>query len=77
MLPNPSMLYGGDIERNLWLRSKSDAANLALQHLYPDALHRLVLSYKVVGGLLLYGLVAWRLRERSRSLIASGAEARS
>jgi len=61
MLPNPSMLYGGEIERNLWLRSKADGANLALQHLFPDALHRLVLSYKVLGALMLYGLIAWRL----------------
>jgi hypothetical protein len=74
MLPNPSLLYGGEIERNLWLRSKADAANLALQHLYPDALHRLVLSYKVLGALLLYGLVAWRLRERTEAATASTTE---
>ena len=61
MLPNPSMLYGGDVERNLWLRSKADGANLALQHLYPGALHRLVLSYKALGAMLLYAMVAWRL----------------
>ena len=25
MLPNPSMLYGSEIERNLWLRSKANS----------------------------------------------------
>jgi len=75
MLPNPSMLYGGEIERNLWLRSKADGANLALQHLYPDALHRLILSYKVLGASLLYGLVAWRLREHSAATAASASGA--
>jgi uncharacterized membrane protein len=69
MLPNPSMLYGSEIERNLWLRSKADSANLALQHLYPDAVHRLVLSYKVLGAALLYGLTAWRLRERQPRIV--------
>jgi hypothetical protein len=61
MLPNPSMLYGGEIERNLWLRSRTDGANVALHRLYPDAVSRLVLSYKVVGIVLVYALAAWRI----------------
>jgi hypothetical protein len=67
MVPNPSMLYGGEIERNLWLRSKADAANLALQHLYPDVFHRLVLSYKTLGAMMLYVLIGWRLRADATS----------
>jgi len=73
MLPNPSMLYGGEIERNLWLRSRADGANLALQHLYPDALHRIVLSYKALGVMLLYAMVAWhllRIRKPSAAQVA-------
>jgi hypothetical protein len=60
LLPNPTMLYGPDIDRGLWLRSRADAANLALQRLYPTALSRLILSYKTFAVILLYGLLAWR-----------------
>jgi hypothetical protein len=61
MLPNPTMLYGPEIDRGLWLRSRADGANLALQHLYPTALSRLVLSYKALAVVLLYGVLAWRV----------------
>jgi hypothetical protein len=61
LLPNPTMLYGPEIDRGLWLRSRADAANLALQRLYPSALNRLVLSYKAFAVLLLYGLLVWRV----------------
>jgi hypothetical protein len=61
LLPNPTMLYGPDIDRGLWLRSRADGANLALQHLYPTAASRLVLSYKAFAVIALYGLLAWRV----------------
>jgi hypothetical protein len=61
LLPNPTMLYGPEIDRGLWLRSRADAANLALQRLYPTGLSRLVLSYKAFAVVLLYGLLAWRV----------------
>ena len=61
LLPNPTMLYGPEIDRGLWLRSRADAANLALQRLYPSALSRLVLSYKAFAVVLLYGLLVWRV----------------
>jgi hypothetical protein len=61
LLPNPTVLYGPEIDRGLWLRSRADAANLALQRLYPTAPSRLILSYKAFAVLLLYGLVAWRV----------------
>jgi alpha-1,2-mannosyltransferase len=61
MLPNPTMLYGPEIDRGLWLRSRADSANLALQHLFPTAFSRLVLSYKAFAVVLLYGLLAWRV----------------
>ena len=55
------MLYGPEIDRGLWLRSRADAANLALQRLYPTPISRLVLSYKAFAVMLLYGLLAWRV----------------
>ena len=58
-IPNPTMLYGPDLDRALWLRSRSDAANLALQRAYPSELSRLVFSYKALGTLLVLGLVGW------------------
>ena len=61
MIPNPTMLYGPELDRALWLRSRADAANMALHRLYPTALSRLVLSYKAFAILLLYGLLAWRV----------------
>ena len=70
MLPNPTMLYGPEIDRGLWLRSRADGANLALQRLYPTGISRLVLSYKAFAVLLLYGLLAWRVsRPSSRPLV--------
>ena len=65
LLPNPTMLYGPEIDRGLWLRSRADAANLALQRLYPTALSRLILSYKAFAVILLYGLLAWRVARAS------------
>jgi hypothetical protein len=73
LLPNPTMLYGPEIDRGLWLRSRADAANLALQRLYPTALSRLVLSYKAFAVLLLYGLLVWRVSRGSTP--AAGADA--
>jgi hypothetical protein len=70
LVPNPTMLYGPEIDRGLWLRSRADAANLALQRLYPTALSRLVLSYKALAIGLLYGLLVWRV---SRDTTASSA----
>jgi hypothetical protein len=67
LLPNPTMLYGPEIDRGLWLRSRANAANLALQRLYPTALSRLVLSYKVFAVLLLYGLLVWRVSRGTAS----------
>ena len=61
MLPNPTMLYGPELDRALWLRSRADAANLALQRLYPTALDRLILSYKTFAIVALYGMLAWRV----------------
>ena len=61
LLPNPTMLYGPEIDRGLWLRSRADGANLALQRLYPTALSRLILSYKAFAVILLYGLLVWRV----------------
>jgi alpha-1,2-mannosyltransferase len=63
LLPNPTMLYGPEIDRGLWLRSRADAANLALQRLYPSEVSRLILSYKVFGVAALYGLLAWRISQ--------------
>jgi hypothetical protein len=70
LLPNPTMLYGPEIDRGLWLRSRADAANLALQRLYPTALSRLVLSYKAFAVLALYCLLAWRVTRDARSSAA-------
>jgi hypothetical protein len=68
LLPNPTMLYGPEIDRGLWLRSRADGANLALQRLYPTGFGRLILSYKAFAVILLYGLLAWRVaRPASRS----------
>jgi alpha-1,2-mannosyltransferase len=61
LLPNPTMLYGPEIDRGLWLRSRADGANLALQRLYPTGFSRLILSYKAFAVILLYGLLAWRV----------------
>jgi hypothetical protein len=77
MLPNPTMLYGPELDRALWLRSRADAANVALHRLYPTALSRLVLSYKAFAILLLYGLLAWRVwrgaaLQVSQSVTAAG-----
>jgi len=57
-IPNPTMLYGPEVDRALWLRGRADAANLALQREYATALARLVFSYKAFATLLLFGLVA-------------------
>jgi alpha-1,2-mannosyltransferase len=65
LLPNPTMVYGPEIDRGLWLRSRADAASLALQRLYPTALSRLILSYKAFAVILLYGLLAWRVAHGS------------
>ena len=59
--PHPSMIIGSDVDRALWLRSRADAANLALERQFPTAFSRLILSYKALGGLLVLGLVAWRV----------------
>jgi hypothetical protein len=67
LLPNPTMLYGPEIDRALWLRSRADGANLALQRLYPTAFSRLILSYKALAVLMLYGLLAWRVARPSWS----------
>jgi hypothetical protein len=61
LLPNPTMMYGPEIDRGLWLRSRADGANFALQALYPTAVSRLILSYKAFAVILLYGLLAWRV----------------
>jgi alpha-1,2-mannosyltransferase len=74
-LPNPSMLYGAEVERNLWLRSRADGANLALERMYPDALSRLVLSYKTFAILALYGLTAWRIARPQPSAVTGSVEA--
>jgi hypothetical protein len=66
LLPNPTMLYGPEIDRGLWLRSRADGANLALQRLYPTELSRLVLSYKAFGVAALYCLLAWRVSRPPR-----------
>jgi alpha-1,2-mannosyltransferase len=76
MLPNPTMLYGPEIDRGLWLRSRADNANLTLQHLYPTALSRLVLSYKAFAVLLLYALLAWRVSRATSKLDAAELTAR-
>ena len=60
-IPNPTMLYGADLDRALWLRGRADAANLTLQRAYPTELARLVFSYKALGALLVLGLVGWRV----------------
>jgi hypothetical protein len=74
LLPNPTMLYGPEIDRGLWLRSRADAANLILQRLYPTAVSRLILSYKAFAVILLYGLLAWRIsRPASHAALASAA----
>jgi hypothetical protein len=65
LLPNPTMLYGPEIDRGLWLRSRADAANLALQRLYPTEISRLILSYKMFGVTALFGLAAWRVSRPS------------
>lgn len=62
-LPNPAILFGEDVNRALWLRSRADAANLALEQMFPTALSRLALSYKAFGTLLVLGLTAWRVAE--------------
>jgi hypothetical protein len=74
LLPNPTMLYGPEIDRGLWLRSRADAANLILQRLYPTGVSRLILSYKAFAVILLYGLLAWRIsRPASHAALASAA----
>ena len=60
-IPNPTMLYGPDLDRALWLRSRADGANLALQRAYPSELARLAFSYKALGVLLVLGLAGWRV----------------
>lgn len=75
LLPNPSMLYGSEIDRNLWLRSRADAANLALLRLYPDAVSRLVLSYKALAVTLLYCWICWGIWRRAPRLGAREAPA--
>lgn len=72
LLPNPTMLYGPEIDRGLWLRSRADAANLELQRLYPTALSRLILSYKAFAVILLYGLLAWRVARPAPRGAAAG-----
>jgi hypothetical protein len=66
LLPNPTMLYGPEIDRGLWLRSRADAANLALQRLYPTAASRLILSYKAYAVLVLYAILIWRVGRPGR-----------
>jgi hypothetical protein len=61
MLPNPTMLYGPEIDRGLWLRSRADAANLALERLYPTTASRLILSFKAFAVIFLFALTAWRV----------------
>ena len=73
LLPNPTMVYGPEIDRGLWLRSRADAANLALQGIYPTALSRLILSYKAFAVILLYGLLAWRVVRPATRGAATGA----
>ncbi|MCC7371935.1 MAG: DUF2029 domain-containing protein [Chloroflexi bacterium] len=75
LLPNPTMLYGAEIDRNLWLRSRADAANLALQRLYPTEVSRLILSYKALAVLGLFGLLAWRVARQPATLPAASPEA--
>jgi hypothetical protein len=60
-LPNPAMIVGDELDRALWLRSRADGANLALQRQFPTAPSRLIISYKALGTLLVFGLVAWRV----------------
>jgi alpha-1,2-mannosyltransferase len=60
-LPNPAIIIGEEVDRELWIRSRADGANLALQRDFPTALSRLVLSYKTLGTVLVAGLVAWRV----------------
>jgi alpha-1,2-mannosyltransferase len=77
LLPNPTMLYGPEIDRGLWLRSRADAANLALQRLYPTPFSRLILSYKAFAVSLLYGLLVWRVsRPASRGAHVSAASSK-
>jgi hypothetical protein len=77
LLPNPTMVYGPEIDRGLWLRSRADAANLALQQLYPTALGRLILSYKAFAVILLFGLLAWRVAHpASRGAVTSSTASR-
>ena len=77
LLPNPTMLYGPEIDHGLWLRSRADAANLALQRLYPTAVSRLILSYKAFAVILLYGLLAWRvMRPASRDARSRAASSK-
>lgn len=71
LLPNPSLLYGPEIDRDLWLRSRADSANLALERLYPTVLSRLVLSYKALGTTLLYVVLAWRIGQAPKSTDAT------
>ena len=72
LLPNPTMLYGPEIDRGLWLRSRADAANLALQRLYPSAASRLILSYKVYAVIALYGMIAWRVWRPGNGVAGAG-----
>jgi hypothetical protein len=74
-LPNPAMIVGDEIDRALWLPSRSDAANLALQRQFPTALSRLIISYKALGTLLVFGLVAWRARRVAPALSTSPEQA--
>jgi hypothetical protein len=70
MLPNPTMLYGPEIDRGLWLRSRVYAANLALERLYPTMASRQILSFKAFAVIFLFGFTAWRV-VRPSSRIAS------
>jgi hypothetical protein len=76
LLPNPTMVYGPEIDRGLWLRSRADAANLALQRLYPTASNRLILSYKAFAVMALYGLLAWRILRPAASRASVGADSK-
>jgi hypothetical protein len=75
MLPNPTMLYGPEIDRGLWLRSRADAANLALERLYPTTASRLILSFKAFAVIFLFALTAWRVARPSSPVASQDAPA--
>ncbi|HYU19740.1 MAG TPA: glycosyltransferase family 87 protein [Chloroflexota bacterium] len=76
-LPNPAMIIGDDLDRALWLRSRADAANLALQRQFPTPLSRLLLSYKTLGALLVLGLTAWRVARAQPSMAPTMADSQA